>query len=91
MAKKILADLMTAYMVLDTTNTVHRTEIDTTANEAAMDNLAKEFMHRLASAIYVGCGEKDASEFYSDKVQERIERVMQAIDTVLTSQGTDAV
>ena len=83
MANKILTDLMTAYMVLDSTNLIHRAEIDTTANDAAMDNLAKEFMTRLASAIRVGGGEKDHCDIYCDKVQDRIERVMQAIDTTL--------
>ena len=45
MANKILADLMTPYMVLDSTTAVHREEMDTTANDAAMENLAKEFMN----------------------------------------------
>jgi hypothetical protein len=83
MANKILADLMTAYMVLDCATAVHRAEMDTTANDAAMENLAKEFMTRLASAIRLGGEKADFCEFYCDKVQKRIERVVQAIDAAL--------
>ena len=83
MANKILTDLMAAYMVLDGTTLVYWAEMDTAANKAAMANLSKEFMARLASAIRVGSGEKDICEFYCDKLQQRIERVVQAIDTVL--------
>lgn len=83
MANKILADLMTAYMVLDCTTAVHRAEMDTTANDAAMENLAKEFMNRLASAIRFGGDKANYCELYCDKVQKRIERVVQAIDEAM--------
>ncbi len=83
MANKILADLMTAYMVLGSTTTTHRAEMDTTANDAAMENLAKEFMTRLASVIRLGGDKANYCEFYCDKVQKRIERVVQAIDTAI--------